>query len=434
MKKNILFISTGSLAFGESVMALAFARSLPKELYNPCFIVSPLNAVLLDHQQLKAIQLLDNAHKINRLLVEDFLEKYPPELIILCDFLTFDFSQMNFGITLKFLRSYNKPIISLDSYEWESGDFVLDFFSGLTKQLPRTLLLLDGAIRPCPLNKPTATTERAICYSFLHQINDCDLGEVAALRREIGIGEEDFVIFSATAVWQAFRPKQKYGGPFGHIITDLLTDYIAKLGTKLHWIRVGPERNRSTQVIGDITEHNFPSLPEKEFDQLLAAADILITNNVASTTLAKCISYGRSALLLYNSIQANTPDDLAKYPQVQINSSTLKLIENSYPIQPFRMFPLGWYNFLSPIMKDNPYLETFYGAEILDEEKVLSILRQAKAGKNSHFATQRKDYQQQLATLPSPAACLEHFMGIHAAKIGYRENTVFRMEYQHENP
>ena len=46
--KNILFISAGSFAFGESVMALNFARSLPPSKYRPCFIVSPLNSVLLE--------------------------------------------------------------------------------------------------------------------------------------------------------------------------------------------------------------------------------------------------------------------------------------------------------------------------------------------------------------------------------------------------
>ncbi|MBL8150290.1 MAG: hypothetical protein JNN15_10235 [Blastocatellia bacterium] len=427
MKKNVLFVSTGSLAFGESVMALNFARSLPKSDYNSCFILSPLNSVLLeqDNEEFENVKLFEGAHKINRLLVIDFLEKNPPDIIVLCDFLTFDFSQADFGINLKFLRAYGKPIISLDTYEWESGNFTLDFFSGVDKQLPRMLLQLDGALRPCPLNKPAPTTERIVCYSFLDQIKCLQPDEIERKREELGINPNDFVIFSATAVWQAFRPKTKYKGPFGHIVSELLSYYVSKLNKPVHWIRVGPERERTTEKYGNITEHNFPSLQESEFDKLLAASDILVTSNVASTTLVKCIKYGRSALLLYNSIKANQPSDLAQYKHIKLSEYMSKLIENAYPLQPFLMFPLGWYKFLSPIMKDNPYLETFYRAEILDEEVVLSILHQAIQDKELSLSKEVGNYEKLLKTLPSPSESIEHFINQH--------NRQVRMETKDEN-
>lgn len=411
--KNILFISAGSFAFGESVMALNFARSLPPSKYRPCFIASPLSSVLLDdYPELKTVKLIKNAQKINRLMVVDFLEHYPPDLIVLCDFLTFDFSQPEFGITLQMLRGYDKPIISLDSYEWESGDFTLDFFSGINKQLPRMLLQLDGALRPCPLNKPVPAGGRVASYSFLHQIQEWSNRDARQVREGLGISPDDFVIFSASAVWQSLRPKNKSGGLFGNIITELFSQYISKLDRPIHWIRVGPERQQDTTRKGLITEHNFSSLPESDFDRLLAASDLLMTSNVASTTLAKCIKNGKSALLLYSSIQANGPEDLSKYGDVRINDSTLRLIENAYPIQPFMMFPLGWYRFLKPVMSDNPYLDTFYKSEILDEERVMSILEELISKKRPELSGQREQYTSLLEGLRSPGECLEHFMGV----------------------
>jgi Family of unknown function (DUF6365) len=411
MKKNIVFISLGSFALGETIMALNFVRSLPRSKYRSCFILSPINSVLLKSDpSLTTIQLIDGGHRLNQLLVSDFLEHYPPDLFVLCDFLTFDFSQPEFGISLKYLRDYDKPIISLDSYEWESGDFNLDFFTGVQKQLPRMLLQLEGALRPCPLNKPLLPNDRVACYSFLHQIKRWRRKEVLQAREDLGIAPEDFVIFSAAAVWQSMRPPEKIGGPFGSVVCGLLPAYIDRLDEPLHWIRVGPERQRGTIRRGKVTEHNFPALPETVFDRMLAASDIFVTSNVASTTLGKCIRYGRSALLLYNSMEAAGPDDLCKYDHVRINEATFRLIQNAYPIHPFLMFPLGWYKFLSPVTDANPYVDTFYRAEILDEERVLSLLRRAMSRKDFQMREQREQYRRLLDQLPPPEGCLEHFL------------------------
>ncbi len=410
--KNILFISIGTDAFGESILALNFARSLPAAGYRPCFILSPSHGTLLNqHPNFKGIQLYKGAIKINRMLIEDFLEHYPPDLIILCDFLTFDYSQADMGITLDDLRAYNKPIISLDSYEWESGDFGLDFFNGAEKKVPATILELDGALRPCPLNKPAPINGRIACYSFLHQIQQLPEEEVRWTRNELGIPMNDLVIFSATAVWQEFRAKKRYAGPFSRIVPQLIYSYVERLETPVHWISVGPHnRQAHTKQRGNVVEHNFPSLPEDKFNRLLAASDIMISTNIASTTLAKCIRYRRPALFLYNSLVVNGPGDFSKYKHIRLSESTSSLIENAYPFHPFLMFPLGWFKFLSPVLKDNPYLDTFYRAEILDEEGVLSLLRKAAEKKDQKLQERIEGYERLLADLPPPADCVEHFM------------------------
>jgi hypothetical protein len=344
---------------------------------------------------------------VNRLLFSELTGHYPPDLIVLCDFLTFAFSQTRFGITYDMLRELGRPLLSLDSYEWESGDFRIDFFNGAVRQMPDTLRDLDGVLRPCPMNKPAPPEGRMICYSFLHQVRP-PAGERQSVREELGIPADAVLFLTAEARWQKMRPKS-YGGPFAEIVDRLVEDCIRRLDREVHWIQLGPKQGQGKARHGKVVQHKAASLPEQQFDRLVAAADLLISTNVASTTLIKCIRCGTNALLLHSSVLARGPADLDRCP-FRLAESTRTLLADAYPIHPFLMYPMGWYRFLQPVLRDNPYLGTFYQAEILDQEAVVRILEKAAARELPVPVEARARYQMLLQDLPSADACVESFL------------------------
>jgi hypothetical protein len=410
MEKNVLFISLGAFAFGESTLALNFARGLENSYYQPFFILSPINQVIFNSlPQLKKILLYPNGGRINRILAEDFLTEYPPDIILLFDFLTFEYSN-NFGLSLEYLRSFNTPIISLDSYEWESTDFILDFLGGRSKQVASTLLEIDGCLRPCPLNKPIPLQDHFACYSFFKEVRTTDINNLSLYREKLDINSSDKIVFSATAPWEKKPAKEVRQTPFCHVVPKLVEFYLTQVNCHIHWVRVGRDIQNKEEVHSNLTVHNFKFLPSDDFNNLLYLSDILITTNIAATTLAKKVCSGGAALLLFNSVNANCSGDLYRYKSMTFSSSITEIIQKCYPISPFRMFPLGWYDFLTPLVNENSYLNTFYQAEILDSEAVISSLNQALFSSNEFKLMHLEEYKQALKALPTPAECLDYFL------------------------
>ena len=410
MSRNIVFVSAGAFAFGECVLALNFARGLSPFLYRPCFIVSPINQPLFGNRdRFEVLTLYPEAPSVNSVLVKDFLERNPPDLFVLCDFLTFEHASAEHGMSIDYLRTFEKPIVSLDSYEWESTAFVLDFLAGIRRSVSPILLDLDGGLRPCPINKPSTLEARSACYSFFRQLGMPDFASQPKTREELGIPNGRLLIVSAIAPWEALSTRQIPPGPFRDLVPQLIQRYVSLLDVPVFWVRIGATREPAFVEQGRVTVHDCPSLPASEFDALVFAADLLVTTNVASTTLAKRVGHGQPALCLHNSVSADGPQDLC-HTNVRIQESTLELLADAFPVRPFRMFPLGWYDFLGPVMRGNPYLDTFYPVEILDEEQAVAAMRRAVSEGEGEAKTKRAAYRELLASLPLPDDCVDHFV------------------------
>lgn len=408
MTARILFVCLGSKAFGEAVMALDLARRLDGRRFRCAFLTSPNIAVLLgDHPELQALELQDDAHAVNRLLVGGFVDGFEPSLVILCDFLTFAFSQSSFGLTLEDVRAWGAPVASLDCYEWESGDFVIDFLNGTTAAMPDTLVDMDGVLRPCPLNRPASIRGRTVCYSFLDAPSaEGSLPRREEARRRLGLDPEQPLFLTTEALWQRRRPRS-FEGPFLERVDGLLGWYLRRLGRPCTWMRVGLVESPARRIEGGVDERHLPSLPEGEFETLLAAADLFVSTNVAATSLGKCLRLGTPALLLYNSRAAAGEEALLGQG---VSARMRALLRGSYPLRPFLMYPMGWFEFLGPVLTDNPFVDTIHRAEILDEEEVLGKLRAAADGVLAPLEAERAAYLARLDELPSPDECLDHLL------------------------
>src|SRR5215212_334408 len=252
--KNVLIVSLGTFAMGESVIALDLARQLQHNNFNPCLVISNAHKVLLDERHtFPHITLYKNAETINKLLLDDFIAKYPPNLIILSDFFTLESEKKFTGIGLDYFLSLHLPILSIDSYGWEETNFKLDFMDGRISDVPNVLKYLDGMLRPCPLNKPLTTrSSRSVSYrSINNQIIRKRRRDSA--RKILEIDDDVSVILTANAVWEEVVPRRilKWKWGFLDAIPSLIQSHITRiLGTVL-WIRVSPKLGEPIERIGN---------------------------------------------------------------------------------------------------------------------------------------------------------------------------------------
>lgn len=409
------FVSLGSIAFGESVIAAGFAAGLPAAEFQSVFLTSPETAlVFFGRPQAEVFEFSTRVpREMNLLLLQTACEQYPPDIIVLCDFLTFFFAAPEYGLHLDDLRAVGCPIVSLDCYEWGSGDYTLDFIGGFTKRVKTTLAELDGCLRPCPLNKPAPPTAAAAAYSFLagQVIPAVAAGE--ELRAGRGVGDDDLFVMSAFAPWEVTPRRECPWWPFLDVVPALIQDYLQNLERRVHWLRVGKAARTSAEVGPRLVVHDFPALPPPLFNSVLHAADVLLGTNIASTTLAKKVYYGGQAVVLYNSLGIESAQEAAALSQPRIAPQRRALLDSAYPWRPFRMFPLGWSRFLAPVLNDNPYLATFRQAEILDAADVSAAFAELDEPDGQVRRTRRQhkaEYLAALERLPAAGDCLRHFL------------------------
>src|SRR5215212_1608620 len=242
--KNVLIVSLGTFAMGESVIALDLARQLQHNNFNPCLVISNAHKVLLDERHtFPHITLYKNAETINKLLLDDFIAKYPPNLIILSDFFTLESEKQAFGIDVDYLSNIMCPILSIYNYGVEETNFKLDFMDGTIIPVPPKIKDLDGMLRPCPLNKPLTTrSSRSVSY---RSIITCPFDNLckSTLRKQLSVSEHALVIFTAHPVWEEIQLPVNMNADWGFIkvVPTLIKKYLSRLGISVLWIRVSPK-------------------------------------------------------------------------------------------------------------------------------------------------------------------------------------------------
>ena len=112
-------------------------------------------------------------------------------------------------------------------------------------------------------------------------------------------------------------------------------------------------------------------LPATEFHRQLTGADLFVTGNAVSVSLTEAVLAGVPSLLLQN----HKVLDLAG---LRSGGSLPAWLAAAAPelfvAYPFRVWPWGWYEFLAPVLADNPYVDCFLTAGVFEHQRVLAAM------------------------------------------------------------
>jgi hypothetical protein len=172
-------------------------------------------------------------------------------------------------------------------------------------------------------------------------------------------------VFLVNSPWEYRNPARSL--PVAQLVDALprlLHGHLAALGRALDVVHVGP-RQWSFPVADQIRYKYFSRLPYQMFHERLTSADLFLTTNVLSLTLAQAVLAEVPALVLHNHERlerSELPDWVA---------AAAPLLHTAHP---FRVAPLGWHDLLEPLLSGNPYQDCFASAGILDRPEVLRAL------------------------------------------------------------
>jgi hypothetical protein len=315
------------------------------------------------------------AGKINRIQLHDIQHVHRPALVVLADFMNFDFCDRHYGLSRTDLSVFDCPIGTFDDFSWGRPGAWLDTYGFKAKyEGDITLDGLSFRLRPCPLNNPLDEVAGDVHpYPLLEDMADVPTTSRAEVRRELGLTPDRPVVLVTGATWQRMHAAYPRVTAFVNACHSMLEQLLSKLLRHADVLAVGPQL-----VFHDRTPDGFhplgPVEPER-FRRLIQAVDLHISNNIVSVSLHRLALGGIPSVTLMNSLHKRN-GRLRWEPPVAptLTESAQRVVDGVDYLYPCRMFPVGWFQFLRSLLDGNPFSDVVAQVEVFDEEAALATI------------------------------------------------------------
>jgi hypothetical protein len=361
--RRLLFLGLGHLSNGDVSIAADFARQLPADRFQVKFVtaaaVAPyVRAMGIDVHPLAAPDPARNVAAFDRLVAE-----YRPDMLIAADCFTLDYSAAWSGLSMGLLRErYDIALASFDQYDYPAADFVVDFYGGHRTHFPR---LLDGCellIRNSPLNRPAPSEPGIIVTRMV-----CGGTAAMAPPRTNRVP----TVFLTNSRWEYVNVVRSPSmGQLMRSMPTIIHSHLSALDRPLRVVHVGPEP-WGFPIASHIEYRHVGKLTPAEFHAELTGSDLYLSTNAVSVTLTQAVLAGVPSLVLQNHKILDVGRLIRAGSAPAWLAAAAPELAKAYP---FRVFPWGWYEFLTPVLSDNPYTDAFRTVGVFERRRVLSAL------------------------------------------------------------
>jgi hypothetical protein len=246
-------------------------------------------------------------------------------------------------------------VVALDLWSLAETERVFDF-GQRHSQLPEEVLAFPRLV-PVPFARPEADGG----YNAWAPNRPLSPDERARVRERFGVSGER-VLVMPTAAWQApDRHDDPRARELARQVPPVLMARVARSGATLVHVGPAPWAEPSPRY------RHLAQLPPADFQDLVGAADAVLTANLSATTIATALA--------------------AEVPVVAVTSPQ------------FRVWPLGYVKLLGPVLADNPMMSCVREVDIGDEHGFLAALEP-----DASWRPRLTAYRDRVHALPSPAA------------------------------
>ena len=381
---DILFIVTSFWAYGEVTIACEFATRVRAAGYRPHFLIPPTHEKIIKRYGFSFTTLIPRNGKVNKILMKDLESRYHPSLVVLADFLNYNFCENHYGLTSQDLNIFSGKLGTFDNFDWVITGKQMDTYGFKAEKFGEIDIRKYGfSLSPCPvINPEDGTREETYHYALTKDTLPYDPARTQEWKGKLGLPTNKKLILFTYATWQESYKQypdviafvQANNAVFHNLIEQLAKDHTV--------LCVGPQGYFSERTKGNFI-HKSQLMPEV-FDKYLLATDLFISRNYVATSLARAVLSGIPSVNFENSLyfSEKKPFDAKKLPfeLTPFAAQELEKLERSYP---YRMFPVGWFKFLAPVLKKNPYLKTFIRLEQFNVNDALEKMQEALESKNA---------------------------------------------------
>jgi hypothetical protein len=410
-----LLVAVHHQSWGRTEMAVRIAQDLQAAGDEVRFLIHASEIPLLEKTGFKFEVVRDHIGGLARVLFDKHVSQVRPDSVIYCDFFNTSNYLLHLGISdSEFLIGYDCPTVTLDVWDYQLTGHRIDLFGESTADL------VHGDINQ-KISEFNRITHRLIPVPFAA----CDdrSGKFACLPKNSGIGSakdwrdrlnipaDHQVVLFCTSRWQHANGSENGTGRLCSFVPKVISHYIRRLGPAVHLVHVGPKSYEFQHVLGR-RYHWLPPLARNDFKKLISSADLLLSPNMCATTIATAIELNVPVIVLRNSRMVRTIDEAIEAAGGELSDNVQTLITESLPIYPFVLWPLGYYQFLSPLLTSNEYCEAFDSLELLQESSVIGrseeLLNETPA--RQEMIARQVNYTQQVGKLPTAADVMNGFL------------------------
>lgn len=388
-----LFIVTSYWAFGELQIAVDFALKLRTLGHKALFLIPPSHENKVKEKNMPYRILIPNARALNKLLFCDIEESFKPDFIVLSDFLNYAFCETHYGLLEEDLLIFSGRIGAFDLYNFALAGKKIDTYGFRAKEISKLSVdNYDFLLQPCPVNQLFQDKgPNCFRYRIFDGIPARTEDEYQKARTSLHIDASEKIIVMTGAVWQSSFKPYKQVKEMVAAVDDRIIEVIRSLpkNYKVYW--VGPRFQEFPKELTQV--RHVKGLPPAQFEMLVDSGDVFVSANYISTSMVRAALRGVPVVLLGNSYLKRQGEfrSLAHGREIE----ELKQMDTLYP---FRMFPVGWYSFLEPAVRKNPFYELAKCVEVFDVPKVLetvkSVASQSFEQSNSNLCKYRDEWME----------------------------------------
>jgi hypothetical protein len=403
MRNPHVIVALGN-SWGRARIARAIAMALSANGERVTLLASDALAPGVEGRGYRTRPVRQNMGPLLAPYLDELLVKERPETIVLCDYPSNATVLRRNGVEPASLLREGIRACTLDIWDTALTGVEPDIFGHPTPHATEHAWIggLDRTDRLCPVPIlwPRSGAGSHFCY-LPESIRPASAarGEV---RARLGIGPGEKMVLFCTAAWQHLPYASAAGRRMSSSMPRLVAQYIQRAGSDVHLVHLGPEAFDLEACLGS-RYHWVPPMPAAAFDTLLASADVMLSANVAASTVAAAMLLDVPALVLRNAVSARTVDDVEAAIGGPVSSDLRRWLSESLPLYPFALWPIGYYEFLSPVLRGNPYAEALTTVDMLHEDDVSSALTRLlrDPGPRAAQIDRQTRYLNRIRSLPS---------------------------------
>jgi hypothetical protein len=229
------------------------------------------------------------------------------------------------------------------------------------------------------------------------------------VRADLGLGPADRLVIWPTSRWQQPELQNwKHHARLARQVPVWLATVLEALGERAHVLHVGPQASPAWAGWGRRYRFVGQVQPARLAD-LMGAADLLLTLNATATTNFTAIALGLPILAVSNSRSGP-----AEEVTTDVSSDRLRAwLAEAAPLHRFRLWPLGLFEFLAPVLTGNPYADAMRRVELLDETALFEACRALlfDDAATARLREAQARYRDRVRALPGPAQAFRSVLG-----------------------
>jgi hypothetical protein len=341
-----------SRAYGELNVAMPLAQGIRRAGGEAWLLASPLAARVSRRQFTHGVFEATTDRATNQTIFWRMVKKYRPNLIVFSELYEIIQPRRRQGCPLidrRWLSQIARTDLSLAFIDFIAHVSTLHAVLAcpqcsrrLGAEALRSFFERLWVVLPCPLNEPAQIPgRRGIPFSIAPLPGRLDPERRAKLRREL-LGtnalDDSLLILRTGSTWQAVLAEQS-GVSIAEFMTPLFELYFSGLGKQVTVVNVSDRQTLAPSQTNDLRTVNLKNLPPDDYEKLLLASDLLLTDNEIGYTLAKTLGNVPAAVMV-NSFTAEQV--VAREGRDSRLARLVTEMERQRPgcVFPYRIFPL----------------------------------------------------------------------------------------------